>query len=236
MDVKKLLQIVTNDTTARKTPKQKITGIFGYRFIIYGDFNGDGKKDTLTEHFISDLSKQEMNKYYDGMEDMGDAIDTNAKLQPISFITSSNPLIDTLHIGADAQVDGIEYIKNEGDLNNDGTDEIAYVINYLDWSSCNTCHIVTYKNNKWEELYSFSIHDWQLPVLPLVNRSLRMKGFTDTVIKLSDTTTIQREKELMAYEGLITKLGKNKIRIEVDDPENGVVSRVVNISKKRKEK
>ena len=38
------------------TIPENITPVLGYRFIVSGDFDGDGKKEKLIEHFFQDLT------------------------------------------------------------------------------------------------------------------------------------------------------------------------------------
>jgi hypothetical protein len=51
----------------RSVPKG-IKPVPGYRFVIVGDFNGDGRRDTLVEHFVSLLDGMEANKLYDSLD------------------------------------------------------------------------------------------------------------------------------------------------------------------------
>lgn len=142
--------------------EQKIAPVFGYRFMIDGDFNGDKKKETLIEHFYSKKFKRESNKFYDSL-DYDHLVRFTALKEPISFVTCTNKNIDTLHIADKVQLLGLLFMKNEGDLNDDGADEISYVVNNADWSNLSTYHITSYKNGKWRELYSFAIWDYQNP-------------------------------------------------------------------------
>ena len=129
-------------------------------------FRSDGKKEKLIEQFFSGIDNKETNKFYESLLDYDQLVALTVKKDPYTFVISDNELIDTLHISSGGQLLGLSYLKNEGDLNGDGTDEVSYVVNWADWSNLNTWHIVTYKNKKWIELYSFSIWDWQLPNLP----------------------------------------------------------------------
>jgi len=125
---------------------KSIKPIFGYRFIITGDFDGDGKKEKLIEHFFSGIDKKETNKFYENV-DFDQLLTLTVNKDPISFLISDNKHLDTLRIASGGQLLGLSYMKNEGDLNNDGTDEVSYVVDYADASNLNTCHLVTFKNN-----------------------------------------------------------------------------------------
>ena len=189
-----------------KTIPDNIEPVFGYRFVIKGDFNGDGTKETLTEHFCSAQDRKETNKFYEGLTDYDQLVVLNARKRPYSFVLSGNEAIDTLHISSMEQQIGLLFLKNEGDLNGDSTDEVSYVINYADWSNLNTRHIMTYKGNKWQELYSFPIWEWQLPELP------RMTGRPE-LFSIEDNSSSSENPEQNDFEGLVKKLDGNRIRV-----------------------
>jgi len=134
--------------------------VFGYRFVITGDFDGDGKKEKLIEHYYNGIENKETNKFYDGLIDYGDLVEQASRDKTYSFVLSDNKNIDTLNIASDGRSFGLSYLKNEGDLNGDGTDEVSYVVNNADWSNLNTWHIMTYKKGQWKDLYYFAIWDW----------------------------------------------------------------------------
>lgn len=201
------------DETLKTIPKN-LKPVFGYRFIISGDFDGDGKEEKLFEHFYSGLENKETNKFYDGLSDYGQLVALTIKKEPFSFVISDNKLIDTLHISSGGQLLGLSYLKNEGDLNGDGTDEVSYVVNWADWSNLNTWHLVTYKNKRWTELYSFPIWDWQLPNLPGTFNQYGLAGLDDKVIiNTSDTINTIIENELKNFKGLVKKIKTNRIQI-----------------------
>jgi hypothetical protein len=133
--------------------------IFTDRLMISGDFDGDGKVDTLKESFISSLNGKEIHKYVDLEYDSLVAL--TVKKEPISRLISESlkPLIISKD---DFQLFGLSYLKNEGDLDHNGTDEIGLVIDWADWSSLNTYIIYTYKNNNWIELFNFEIRDFDI--------------------------------------------------------------------------
>ncbi|MCL9805778.1 hypothetical protein NAT51_12585 [Flavobacterium amniphilum] len=197
----------------KKIPKN-IKPIFGYRFVIDGDFNGDGKKEKLIEHFYSLKEKKETNKFYDNLGDMGQLIALTINKDPMSFLISNNTKIDTMMVSGHGQQIGLSYLKNEGDLNGDGTDEISYVINYADYSNLNSWHIATYKNNQWTEIYSFDIWDWQLPDLPEACNQYGLFGTEDKIIVTENDSLNQAlEKQLKEFKGLVRKVKKKRIEI-----------------------
>jgi hypothetical protein len=139
--------------------------ILGNRLTIIGDFDGDGKEERLVERYISQITKRETNKAYENEIDYSELISLIADKHPMSFILSDNTKIDTLHISSNSQLFGIMFLKNEGDLNGDGSDELSYVVDYADISNLNRYHIITFKNRRWTELGSFPIWEWQISEL-----------------------------------------------------------------------
>ncbi|MDB5257751.1 MAG: hypothetical protein JWM14_2446 [Chitinophagaceae bacterium] len=204
--------------------------VLGYRFIISGDFDGDGKKEKLTEHYHSELTHKETNKYYNGL-DYDQQVDITVQKYPYSFVLSDNPKIDTLPIANTAQLFGIAYMKNEGDLNGDGTDEVSYVVDWADWSSLNSWNIATYKNKKWQTLYSFAIWDWQLPGLPESNKQYGLFGTQGHTIITDDTLNDRIEEELLNFKGMVKKIKMNKIQVIYRTEEADEDSMVIDLKK-----
>ena len=121
--------------------KLALKPVFGYRFMITGDFDGGGKKETLTEHFFSGIDHKETYKFYEngGYDTL---LALNGKKKTYCFLSGSNKSIQPLTIATKQQL-GIAYLKNEGDLDGDGADEISYVVDWADWSNVNFCHLLT---------------------------------------------------------------------------------------------
>lgn len=216
----------------KKQEKQEPIPVFGYRFVIRGDFDGDGKLEKLSERYISTIDNKEINKFYEGIDDYGDMVDLAIKRDPKSFVLSNNKQIDTLQISSGGQLFGISYLKNEGDLNGDGTDEVSYVIDYADFSNLNAWHIVTYKNGKWQELYQFPIWDWQLPNLP--TNSNQYGPFGTENKNIDATEDIETEWELHGWEGLVRKIQVNKIEVIYRNEEADMDTMVVNLNRFQK--
>lgn len=197
-----------------KTIPPGIRPVAGYRFVIKGDFDGDGKQETLTEHYISLIDRQETNKGYDGLPEYDQLVALTIKKQPYAFVMASKPAIDTLRISSDPQLLGLSYLKNEGDLDGDGADELSYVVDWADYSSGNTWHIMSYKNRHWKELYSFAIWDWQLPDLPQAMSEYELSGQEGkNAVPESDTLNVLLQEQLDAFPGLVKKMGGGKIMV-----------------------
>lgn len=214
-------------TPASHSAETSVRPIWGYRFEVEGDFDGDGKKELLTEHYISLLTNKEINKFFD-LDDYDSLVAITESRKPYSFLLSTNKHLDTVVISSNTQLFGLSLLKNEGDLDGDGADELSYVVNWADWSNLNTWHILSFKKGRWREIYSFSIWDWQLPDLP---ESATTYGPFGTEAKQFDTTHTYKPGELPEewknFKGLVTKLGNGKIRIRYSNDEAEEAEKVV---------
>lgn len=160
--------------------------IWGYRFVLFGDFDGDQIQDTLRECYVDAQTKQETNKFFENEDIMayqgGEMIDH----ETFSYMLSNNLKIDTFphtsHLG-------IFYAETIGDIDGDGADEIGIVKYHADYSSMNAYHIYTYKNG-WKLYYSFEVRDWEFPALPEYNSIYGFFGAMDKVI-IKDSTQNQ---------------------------------------------
>lgn len=147
------------------TIQKKLTPVLGHRLSIIGNFSGNKKSDTLTEVYLSQVTNKETHKNFKEDIEYDSLVSLISVNKPKSYISSSNPSIDSLHISSASQLFGISFLKNEGDLNNDGIDDVSYVVNWADWSNLNTYHLVSFQNHKWIHLHSFPIWEWQLQKL-----------------------------------------------------------------------
>ena len=215
----------TNRGISTDTAK-KLQPAFGYRLVISGDFDGDGKQEKLIEHFYNGITGRETNKYYDSDYDYSH--DMVFKKKSHSFLESDKKSVGNLEIQSGGSF-GLLYLKNEGDLNGDGNDEVSYVINKADWSSLNEYNIVTYKNGKWVNLYWFPIWEWQLPQLPEAASQYGIAGIDQVVIIKSDTTNQRLQKELAGFKGLVKKINNRKLQIIYRSPEISVDTIIVNL-------
>lgn len=126
------------------------------RFVV-GDFDGDGKQDTIFQHNFSRLTKNEFEYSADPFQNDWDTVvkwfyDQDANL----YLTINKRNKDTLNLGT---AQGLYCLINIGDNNADGKDEIALVIDYLDFSRVNSCKIYTLCNDKWTLLKQFGVHE-----------------------------------------------------------------------------
>lgn len=133
--------------------------IIGYMQLdndsITGDFDGNKKPDTISTYFYSSVLQHEI----DSVPDFEDYYEIQPWLNERDvklYITSRNKK-DTFKIARLAL--GLYTFSNIGDINNDGKDELALVVDYADWSNMNSCRIYTKCNESWKEIHSFYIHE-----------------------------------------------------------------------------
>ncbi len=206
-----------SDSRAAKETRERdlrklamLKAIKGYRFVVQGNFDGLCGREVLTEHICSALLHEETNKFYEGLP-YDEYPYVNELKENYSFVSCDHKDVDTLKCSGGL---GLLLLKNEGDLNGDGTDEITMVVNNADYNNANHCDLMTYKDGKWRTLYSFGIWDWQVPMLP--------DNMPDTTGQLTakDSANWLRAKQLSAF-SFIKKIEKNKIQVtcRVEDSE-----------------
>ncbi|MBS7253679.1 hypothetical protein [Flavobacterium branchiicola] len=122
-----------------------------------GDFDGDGKKDTIFEHNFSKLKKEEIEIAPDPIKnDWEEVIKWFSRQDSDLYISFNNSNRDTLHLG---EALGLYCLLNIGDNNLDGKDEVAVVVDNLDFSNLNSCKIYSLCKGKWAELKQFNIDE-----------------------------------------------------------------------------
>ncbi len=143
---------VDDETSVDEIELHKLKKLF-----VLGDFDGDKKQDTLFQRAYSNLSQAEIEYSADPFQnDWETVIDWLYKNEVNVSLTLNEKNSDTLKIGV---AQGLYCLINLGDMNADGKEEIALVVDHLDVSSMNKCKIYTYCNNKWIMLKEFSIHE-----------------------------------------------------------------------------
>jgi hypothetical protein len=168
----------------------------GERLTLEGDFDGDGTKETLNEHYVNRETGKELSKIYPDME-YDTLVEVVSAKHPKLYLSSSNASIKDLQISEQDQLFGFLRLKNEGDLNGDGTDEVSYIVNFADWSNLNRFHIVSFRNGQWEELVNFEIREWQLEdEKPLFSKNtdgtLTVKTFDEEANEVEKTISLKK--------------------------------------------
>lgn len=143
---------INDEETTEEIKLHKLIKLF-----VVGDFEGDGKLDTLFQHNYSKRTRTEIEFSADPIQHEWETVIKwfYAKEADV-HLTLNNRNQDTLRLGT---AQGLYCLINVGDINNDGREEIALVVDYLDFSSLNSCEIYTFCSSKWTLLKEFSIHE-----------------------------------------------------------------------------
>jgi hypothetical protein len=131
----------------------------GKRFMITGDFNGDGKIDTLKESYCNEKTKVELNKNQSRENGIKDFNKIASKF-PISMLNANSSKINSYQCNTDYYNCGLYLLENLGDLNNDHIDEVGYVLDLADLSYQNSYTIISYlPDSGWKKIYKFPISE-----------------------------------------------------------------------------
>lgn len=191
----KTTNLASDSTTQVIAPSMKIDD----RFSIVGDFNGDKVQDTIFESYISSLTNTECPKNRDSVD-----YDKNVELimnqKPVTRLYSGLKDIDTFIVTTGRQQIGIYLFSNLGDINDDGSDEFGYIIDWADYSNLNTFHVMTLRGKQIKELMSFKINesvsldpdnliDGKLLIKPTGPKTIEYKFYSDSATVETDTHT-----------------------------------------------
>jgi hypothetical protein len=151
------IDITTENLIKEEISKKNIKLHKLKKLLAIGDFNGDGKQDTIFQHHVSGLTNTEIEYAPDPFENDWDTVvkwfyDQESKVY-LSLGESKQNILD---LGI---AHGLYCLINIGDNNNDQKDEIALVVDYLDYSRVNSCKIHTICENKLKLLKQFQIHE-----------------------------------------------------------------------------
>ncbi len=127
------------------------------KLFVVGDFDGDGKQDTIFQNNFSKRYQMEIDSIPLSLEDdwfeMGNWF---YRQESEVYLGLNKQGTEDLYLGT---AFGLYCLLNIGDINADGKDEIAFVIDLFDESKVNTCVVYTLCHGKWKELKSFGIHE-----------------------------------------------------------------------------
>lgn len=146
-----------DNSTVTKTSDDKVKLHKLEKLFVFGDFDGDGKQDTIFQHNFSRQTKTEIEYSADPFQNEWDTVvkwfyDQDADL----YLTINKSNQDILRLGT---AQGLYCLINIGDNNADGKDEMALVIDYLDFSRVNSCKIYSLCKDKWILLKQFGVHE-----------------------------------------------------------------------------
>lgn len=166
----------THTELSKKKPNENFLKL--EKLFVEGNFDGDKKVDTIYQHNFSNLQKKEIDFAPNPMKtDWDEVVKWFYHQEADVTLTLNKKNSEILHLGT---AQGLYCLINIGDNNNDGKDEIAFVIDKLDDSRTNTCKIYTICKGKWQLLKEFGIRedafDWEGETQPKFNS---IKGYLE---------------------------------------------------------
>ncbi len=117
---------------------------------IGADLNGDKE---IEEVFIDVISGNN-NKHLDSITYNGNYNDYLVQFKKIKprIIIKSDHKIPQIIVNDDPRILQPISFSNLGDLNDDGNDEIGYVLEWFETEKTDSMHIISYRNKKWIKL------------------------------------------------------------------------------------
>jgi hypothetical protein len=127
------------------------------KIVMAGDFDGDGKQDSIFQANINTENGLSIDSCPDPWKHEWDTVVTyfNRNFSRIT-LSSSLPGVETLYLDGGL---GFYCLINIGDNNHDKKDEIALVVDKADFTRVNYCMIYTICSKEWIEQKTFSIHE-----------------------------------------------------------------------------
>lgn len=139
------------------------------KLYVVGNFDGEGKIDTLFQHTFSKKTNAEIilapNPFKNDWEEVEKWFYNQDAEVTLSFNVTKK---EVLHLGI---AQGLYCLINVGDINRDGKDEVAFVVDFLDQSRVNNCKIYSYCYNKWELVKQFGVLEDAFDFDSKVNKS-----------------------------------------------------------------
>lgn len=203
---------LTIDDTLRikvDTLLKKSKPIFGYRFIVFGDFDGDKIQDTLIERYTDSLRVNEVAKYNENYQ-YEDLLFLSGWFNYQSFFEFKNKKVKKALEGGQL---GVLYAENCGDLNGDGADDLLILPQLGDFSNCSTAHFFSLKNGKWLNIFDVGVWEWQFSQTPQASMSPALFGNYNFEYSNNDTVNYELNKALQKYQ-FIKRYKDNSIEFE----------------------
>lgn len=171
--------------------------------MVCGDFDGNGRMDTLKQFMYSGKSKSVLDSVADPMYNDWDTVVNWFYCNYVDVLLVLDKRRNTLQLGI---AQGLNTLINTGDLNHDGKDEIALVVDWCDYSNLNSCKIYTLCDESWVELKQFQIHESAFeedpemePAVGIKDWLINKKGkwyYVDYLKSINDGTVDMKELNL----------------------------------------
>lgn len=157
------------------------------------------------EHYINGHTQKETFKVYKNIANFDD-IEQVCSKNPIAFLASSDSSCPPIKITGNCQLYGFAFIKNEGDLDGDGLDELSYVVDWDDASNLNTYIVMGIRNGKWVQKAAFPIHEGILPYY----------GNDTTTVEANKVPNSNTTKDTLDVLQLVEKKKSHHIKMAAD--------------------
>lgn len=144
------------NTKAVSSPLKPPLGQFN-DYCVTGHFDGDQRLDTVCQFLLSDSTGHQLvARPAPTLTDAEQITDWYLSHRATVALTLTRPASDTLRLGSGQ---GLYCLVNLGDINNDRQDELAFVVNYSDYSHLNSCKIASFCQGKWVVQQQFSVFE-----------------------------------------------------------------------------
>ena len=138
-----------SDTSAQD---DTLTKRFHTGLQIEGDFNGDGEFESLTFQLTSKITEEEIN-HVNYLNSDKSYKESYCLLSPQLKLTSAT--LNSITLSDTCGVIGPMQLLSLGDLNNDGGEEIAIMLEWEHDSEMTSFQVYTYERKRWILVNSF---------------------------------------------------------------------------------
>lgn len=158
----------------RRAPLRSPLNQLGDRWVT-GDFDGDQQPDTVCQFLVDSTGQRFITRPDSALLLEADELSAWYLAHDVRVIlTLTRPNSDTLHL---LNGQGLYCLFNLGDTNHDGRDEVAFVVNYADFSRLNTCQVASFCHGKWLVEKPFHVFEGAFDEAP--PRSSSITGFLE---------------------------------------------------------
>jgi hypothetical protein len=125
-------------------------------FSITGDFDGDGKQDTLNQFITDSLGNTVQYMKEIDTETWDEYVYTFATYGYMTGIALAGKEDNLLSFN---RAQGVYCLANVGNINHTKGDEIAIIPDFVDQSRHSYCYIYALCNGTWQQVFHFSVHE-----------------------------------------------------------------------------
>lgn len=146
--------------------------------IIAGHFTSRAELETYSA-VLFDTNGTPLS-YLPDCEDYMESAEATTRKSPTLYLLNETDSI-FIHKG---QVFGVIYFKNEGDVNNDGLDDIGYIGDWADLSNLNSYKLLSWNGSEWITILDYQIHEGMIEESMTDGRMF--ETLSDSTVKIMD--------------------------------------------------